>query len=105
MGAGSEGWSPGRCSEMVSIDELQQRIEGRDYTVGVIGLGYVGLPLVCGFGAAGFPVLGFDVDPAKVEQLNDGRSYIGHIPAEQVAALVDSGRFRALSDFTRLGDA
>jgi len=90
---------------MVSVDDLQRRIEGRDYAVGVIGLGYVGLPLVRGFGAAGFRVLGFDVDPAKVAQLNDGRSYIAHIPAEQITELVDSGRFRALSDFARLGDA
>jgi len=90
---------------MVSIDDLQRRIEGRDYTLGIIGLGYVGLPMVCGFGAAGFRVLGFDVDPAKVAQLNDGRSYIAHIPAERLAGLVDSGRFRAASDFARLGDA
>ncbi|TMB01708.1 MAG: nucleotide sugar dehydrogenase [Deltaproteobacteria bacterium] len=90
---------------MITVGDLKQRIESRNYTVGVIGLGYVGLPLACGFGDAGFRVLGFDVDPAKVEQLNDGRSYIGYIPAEQVAGLVGSGRLRALSDFARLGDA
>src|SRR5438876_958923 len=90
---------------MITVGDLKQRIESRNYTVGVIGLGYVGLPLACGFGDAGFRVLGFDVDPAKVEQLNDGRSYIGYIPADQVAGLVGSGRLRALSDFARLGDA
>jgi UDP-N-acetyl-D-glucosamine dehydrogenase len=90
---------------MPEIARLKGRIAGRDYTVGVIGLGYVGLPLVRRFGEAGFRVLGFDVDAAKVEQLNAGRSYIQHIPAEELAPLIRSGQLRALTDFGRLGDA
>lgn len=57
---------------------LTDKIVRRDFTVGVIGLGYVGLPLVLGFGQVSFRVLGFDSDPAKIEQLNAGRSYIRH---------------------------
>ena len=64
---------------------LRQRIERHEATVAIIGLGYVGLPLALRFAEAGFRVLGFDIDPAKVEQLDDGESYIQHIPATRVA--------------------
>ncbi len=84
---------------------LLQAIEGRTARVGVIGLGYVGLPLVELFARGGFPVLGFDVDAAKVEHLRAGRSYIGHINSDRVASLRDSGRFDASADFTRLAEA
>jgi UDP-N-acetyl-D-glucosamine dehydrogenase len=73
--------------------------------VGVIGLGYVGLPLVELFASKGFPVLGLDIDPAKVERLQAGQSYIGHIASARVAALRESGRFEATSDFARLVEA
>jgi UDP-N-acetyl-D-glucosamine dehydrogenase len=81
---------------------LKDRIVRRDYTVGVIGLGYVGLPLVLRFGEVGFRVVGFDVDRAKVDELNGGSSYIRHIAGERVAALVASGRFEATVDLDRL---
>jgi len=71
----------------------------------VIGLGYVGLPLVELFAAKGFPVLGFDVDVNKVERLQAGQSYIGHIASERVIVLRDSGHFEATPDFTRLVEA
>lgn len=90
---------------MQDIRLLKERISRRDYTVGVIGLGYVGLPLVLGFGETGFRILGFDVDPAKVKQLNAGTSYIQHIPTERISALVQSGRFEATTDFNRMGEA
>jgi len=90
---------------MSEIHLLKQRIARRDFTVGVIGLGYVGLPLVLRFGEVGFPVLGFDVDRAKVKQLNDGTSYIQHVPAERVAGLVSRRRFEATVDVERLGEA
>jgi UDP-N-acetyl-D-glucosamine dehydrogenase len=83
---------------------LLRRIETREARVAVIGLGYVGLPLVELFAGAGFRVTGFDVDPGKVEALNAGRSYIGHIGPERVRALLDRGRFEATADFTRLGE-
>jgi UDP-N-acetyl-D-glucosamine dehydrogenase len=84
---------------------LNAAIEARSARVGVIGLGYVGLPLVELFAGKGFTVLGFDVDESKVERLQAGRSYIGHIASERVAALRDSGRFEATADFSRLSEA
>ena len=70
---------------------LRSRIDDKTASVGIIGLGYVGLPLARAFVDGGFPVLGFDVDPAKVERLRRGESYIGHIPAERVAEMRASG--------------
>jgi UDP-N-acetyl-D-glucosamine dehydrogenase len=80
---------------------LIKRIEDRDAVVGVIGLGYVGLPLVLEFCRAGFKVLGFDIDPVKCDALNRGRSYIHHIPAKVIQEQVDAKTFEATSDFTR----
>ncbi len=77
----------------------------RDYRVGVIGLGYVGLPLALAFSSAGFEVLGFDVDSVKIDCLATGRSYIGTIDAERVAAAVGSGRLQPCSGFARLSEA
>ncbi len=83
---------------------LADRIARRDATVGVIGLGYVGLPLVKVFLARGFRVLGFDTDAAKVAALKAGRSYIRHIPAADVAAMNATGRFDATADMARLDE-
>ena len=68
----------------------------------VIGLGYVGLPLSFQFAKSGATVLGLDIDTAKVDALNQGRSYIKHIPSEVVADAVRSGTFSASSDFSRI---
>ena len=84
--------------------ELLERIRRREALVGVLGLGYVGLPLGLAFSESGFRVLGFDVDDRKVEALNAGRNYIDHLPAERVAEDVASGRLRASSDFGRLDE-
>lgn len=70
-------------------------------TLGIVGLGYVGLPLSLRFAQNGASVLGFDVDPAKVESLNAGRSYILHIPAAEIAETVNRGAFSATTDFAR----
>ncbi len=78
------------------------RFEDRSARVGVLGLGYAGLPLTCCFAEAGFHTLGFDVDRAKIEQLQAGRSYIGHIPARRIARLVESRRLRPTADFSQL---
>ncbi len=78
-------------------------IEGRQARVGIIGLGYVGLPLARAFAVAGYRVLGFDTDPAKVEKLARGQSYIGHIADESVASMV-AGGFEATDRFERLGE-
>jgi UDP-N-acetyl-D-glucosamine dehydrogenase len=86
-------------------ERAQAGIEGRTATVGVIGLGYVGLPLVRIFLNAGFPVVGFDVDQRKVDALHAGKSYIRHIPEADVRAMLDTGRFRATADMAELKDA
>ncbi|MCZ7645051.1 MAG: nucleotide sugar dehydrogenase [Planctomycetota bacterium] len=72
--------------------------------VGIVGLGYVGLPLALQFWRRGARVTGFDVDPAKVEALNAGRSYIRHIQGEDLAAARAAGRFEATADFARAAE-
>jgi len=84
---------------------LKRQIERRESTVGVIGLGYVGLPLVLRFAEAGFTVRGFDVDPVKIEKLNAGVSYIRQIGSDRIDALVRRGRFEATTNFEWLGKA
>lgn len=79
---------------------LVQKIKARTACIGIVGLGYVGLPLVLEFGKAGFPVIGLDVDPLKVERLSKGESYIHHIPGEGIANMVESGKFEATADFS-----
>jgi UDP-N-acetyl-D-glucosamine dehydrogenase len=71
-------------------------------TIGIIGLGYVGLPLSLVFAEAGRRVIGFDIDPDKIRQLSSGTSYIRHIGPERVAAAVQAGSFSATTDFTRI---
>ena len=70
------------------------------FELSIIGLGYVGLPLSLQFAKSGCRVLGLDIDPAKIKEIEAGRSYIRHIPAEDVAAQVKAGRFSASSDFS-----
>jgi UDP-N-acetyl-D-glucosamine dehydrogenase len=84
-------------------DRLLQKIDTREARVGIIGMGYVGLPLARSFAAAGFRVLGFDIDPAKVAQLRRGESYIKHIPPATIAEMQRNG-FEATDRFDRLGE-
>ena len=85
--------------------DLIKRIKGRDARVGIIGQGYVGLPLALLFSEAGFPVTAFDVDTKKVDALNAGRSYIAHVGADRVAAAVARPvPLRATTDFAELAD-
>src|SRR5438105_3225637 len=86
-------------------DELIQKIQAHKARVGVVGLGYVGLPLVLRFGEEHFPVIGFDVDPVKVRKLKAGESYIRHIPETRLQALLKEKQFDATSDFGRLAEA
>ena len=81
---------------------MLDRIENHSARVGVIGQGYVGLPLALAFQEAGFDVTGFDVDRSKMEAIGRGESYIRHIGPERVARAVASGRYRATTDFDRL---
>jgi UDP-N-acetyl-D-glucosamine dehydrogenase len=79
-------------------EQLDSRIKLRIARVGVVGLGYVGLPLAETFAWAGYPVVGFDVDTEKVKKLNTGQSYIGHISSSRIAELISTGRFEATAD-------
>jgi UDP-N-acetyl-D-glucosamine dehydrogenase len=90
--------------EVTSHQQLLDSIQNRTATVGVIGLGYVGLPLVLLFAESGFRVVGFDVDDKKVQALHRGESYIRHIGPERVAAAFSSGRAEATADYDRLSD-
>lgn len=87
-----------------TMQSLLSRIQNRSTRIGVIGQGYVGLPLALVFREAGFPVTGFDVDPAKVSALQRGESYIQHIGPARVASAVASGMYDATIDFDRLAD-
>lgn len=84
--------------------QLQTRIENRQVLVGIIGLGYVGLPLAQAFTTGGYRVLGFDIDARKVEKIARGESYIGHINNDTIADMVKKG-FSATTDFSRLQEA
>ena len=72
--------------------------------IGIVGLGYVGLPLGLAFAKAGNTVLGFDTDPAKIEALDKGISYIHHIPSAAIAEAVTAGRLSATCDFSRASE-
>src|SRR3954464_9820651 len=85
-------------------ETITQSIRDRRVRVGVIGLGYVGLPLVLRFGDEGFSVIGFDVDSSKVTKLNRGESYIRHISADRIQPLVSKKQFEATTDFKRLSE-
>ncbi|TIO51119.1 MAG: nucleotide sugar dehydrogenase [Mesorhizobium sp.] len=87
-----------------TYDSLLSRISTRAAQVGVIGLGYVGLPLAVAIARAGFPVSGFDIEAQKVESLNNGHSYIEAVTSAALAGQVASGRFRATADFAELAD-
>ncbi len=84
------------------MSTLSEKITARTATIGVVGLGYVGLPLAVGFGEIGFSILGIDSSTEKVSQLNNGASYIPDVPSKSVATLIDQNRFRADSDFAAL---
>ena len=80
-----------------------EKFKRREALIGIVGLGYVGLPLMLRYNAIGFNVLGIDIDEAKVEKLNAGKSYIEHIPTAKIAQARESG-FEATTDFTRVSE-
>jgi UDP-N-acetyl-D-glucosamine dehydrogenase len=84
---------------------LEERLESRSATVGVVGLGYVGLPLAVAFARAGFPVIGVDADPARATLLAGGVSLVEDVPAAELAPLVQSGRLAIHSTPDALGEA
>ncbi len=86
-------------TKQVAIEKFKQK----EALIGVVGLGYVGLPLMLRYSSIGFRVLGIDIDETKVNKLNSGESYIEHIPADKIAAARQSG-FEATTDFTRVSE-
>lgn len=88
-----------------STASLERSVRDKSAVVGVIGLGYVGLPLVRAFISAGFSTMGYDVDQAKVDRLLAGQSYIGHIPSSWIAEWIDGGKLEPTADMRRLDEA
>jgi len=89
---------------VTSLAQLSSRIEGGTATVGIFGLGYVGLPLALRFAEVGLKVIGFDIDGAKVDKLNNGQSYIERLTPERIA-LARARGFEATGDFSRTAQA
>ncbi|WP_051651053.1 nucleotide sugar dehydrogenase [Brevundimonas bacteroides] len=90
-------------SDIYPYEQLLERIAGRDAVIGIIGLGYVGIPLALRFHDIGFPIVGFDIDDKRVRTMNDGRSPIHHIAAEAIASM-RAGRFEATMSFERIAE-
>ncbi len=93
-----------RVKDKETAAEFGARLRRRDATVGIIGLGYVGLPLAGAIAAAGFRVMGFDLDREKIAMLRRGESYIHHLPAAPFTRLIDDGKFSPTNDFSQLAD-
>ena len=85
-------------------EEIKRLISDKSASVGVIGLGYVGLPLIVEFCLKGFNTIGFEVDRAKSDEINQGRSHIVDVPDENIRKCIDSGRLASTTDFSRLAE-
>src|ERR1039458_3499970 len=83
---------------------LEEKIRTRRARIGIVGMGYVGLPLAGEFAKDGFSVTGIDTNGDKVKRVNAGDSYVGDIPSSTLGPLVDSGKLRATCDFSALLD-
>ncbi|MCA9273507.1 MAG: nucleotide sugar dehydrogenase [Phycisphaerales bacterium] len=90
---------------MSPLDQLERKIADRSVVVGVVGLGYVGLPLASALHSGGARVIGFDVDPAKITAFTERKNYLKHLGDEMFAELAASDRFDVTTDFVRLGEA
>jgi UDP-N-acetyl-D-glucosamine dehydrogenase len=88
----------------MAISTLEQLYTDKKAKIGIIGMGYVGMPLALTAAAAGFAVVGFDIDPEKVAKINAGKSYIKHISSDDIAAVTKQGRLRATDQFEQVRD-
>lgn len=87
---------------MITSDDFLQKIESNQVIIGIIGLGYVGLPLATTFAQAQLQVIGFDKNPDKVKKINSGKNYISDISDEEFCEVVSNGKFTATDDFSRI---
>jgi UDP-N-acetyl-D-glucosamine dehydrogenase len=88
----------------MAVDQLIRKIEKKEALIGIIGMGYVGLPLVLRFCEEGFHILGFDVDPKKIAQLKRGKSYLKSISSSRISQFIRSGRLDVTDHFLRLSE-
>mgnify|MGYP001951956321 FL=1 len=88
---------------MTDMNAVVEKFKSRQALIGIVGLGYVGLPLMLRYNAIGFNVLGIDIDQSKVDKLNAGQSYIEHIPAANISKARETG-FEATVDFKRASE-
>ncbi|MCA6222255.1 nucleotide sugar dehydrogenase [Photorhabdus antumapuensis] len=86
---------------MSSLNILTEKFDNKTATIAIVGLGYVGLPLMLRYNDIGFKVIGFDIDKEKTEKLNQGQSYIEHIPSAKISKAINTG-FEATTDFTKI---
>src|SRR4051812_9788074 len=96
--------SQSHALETTATSLLEEKIRARTARVGIIGLGYVGLPLAVEFAKAGFHVTGIDVSRQKTDKVNAGESYVGDIPTPALAELVSTGKLQATTEFSAIGD-
>lgn len=89
----------------LQYDRLLKKLNDKSAVIGVIGLGYVGLPLILRFNEVGYSVIGFDINPEVVDNLQGGKSYIKHISSERIKHATDSNQFQATTDFKKTADA
>jgi UDP-N-acetyl-D-glucosamine dehydrogenase len=87
---------------MTIFERTLEKFQRREALVGILGLGYAGLPLACTFAEAGFKTVGFDIDAAKIKLLRNGESYVGNVPSERLEKLVTSGRLSATESYEEL---
>ena len=87
-----------------TLQNFLKQIEQRSITVGVLGLGYVGLPLAVAFAEAGFKVIGLDVNDKRVDRLNSGDSYIADVPTQTLAKQVEAGRLTATTEGRKIAE-
>lgn len=97
--------STDKNSDASSVAELRSAFQNKSATIGVVGLGYVGLPLIRAFVSKGFNTIGFDVDAAKIDSLRKGESYIGHIPSDWMAEIVANQKFVPTDDMSKMSQA